>query len=391
MPWLRLLTLGTYQGAAKGLLSSVDSMLGFYGQRFGAFPWSGLSIIQVANNFGGGYAPLSGIFMLRNIFGAQAGAGGWTSWNELAAHEVAHQWWGNYARPMATADVCLSESLAEYSSCLYTEHTLKSRAQLVEDNLSYVYTVSPANDRPLASATVYQSPAYVQIVYHKGAAVFEMLRHEVGEAVLAKGLAAFAVSFGRDYARVSDLRAAVEKASGRDLGWFFKQWFQQTGSIEVELAARMVTESDGSLTLRLRVAQLSKVPMRFRLPLRLTFADGEVQETSVEVEPPLDGFVTVVTLPLSKRPLIVRPDVNRTLLRQFVIIDGADVTLDGLVDGVDLMECAFRRGRRVVWKGNFFPSASWDELFDADGSYVIDDADMSRIFEMAGEEVAVVF
>lgn len=388
-PWLRLLTLPNFANGAKDLRTSILANLDFYGIWFGAFPWSGLSVTQVANNFGGGYSPLSGIFMLRNVFGAQVNGKGWTGWTELMAHEVAHQWWGNLARPMTNGDVCLSESLAEFSSCLYTEKTLDSRSQLVEDNLSYIYTVEAASDRPLAASNVYSSPAYVEIVYHKGAVVFDMLRWELGEQAMLAGLAAYAKAYDRDYAKVSDLRAAMEKSAGVDLGWFFSQWFQRTGHIDLEITSKIGARAEGGFRLELRLAQLSKEPFRFKMPLRLTFADGEVRDVEAQVMPPTEGFVSVVTLDLDKRPVIVRPDVSRRLLRHFTVLDGADVSLDGIVDGVDLVESAFRQGRTILWKGSFFPNLSWDELYDGDSSYGVDAGDLDRIYSFAGAGASV--
>ncbi len=383
--WLRLVTLTDYAGGAKALHESAKAILSYYGERFGAFPWSGLSLIQVANNFGGGYAPLSGIFMLRNVFGAKPNAQGWSSWNELSAHEIAHQWWGNLARPMSTGDVSLSESLAEFSSCIYTEQTLETRSQLIQDNLSYVYTVDAKDDRPLGSAAVYSTPAYVPIVYHKGAVVLDMLRHEIGEKAMLDGLKIYAAAFDRDYARVSDLRAAMEQSAGRDLGWFFDQWWSGKGRIDAEFSSNVVAKEGGGFEVRLRVAQFGTQAMRFKLPLRLTFANGETLTKDVDVVPPADGTVSILSLDVAERPLIVRPDVSRLLLRRFRVVDGADVSLDGIVDGVDLMETAFRFRRTIVWKNSFFPNSLWDELFDSDGSFSIDAGDLDLIFGQAGQ------
>lgn len=382
--WLRLMTLTTYSGVAQPLLDSAAAMIGFYAAHFGAFPWAGLSLVQVADNLGGGYAPLSAIFMLKGIFGAKPNAQGWTSWNELTAHEIAHQWWGNLARPMSSADVSLSESLAEFSSCLYTENTLNSRGQIIEDNLSYIYTVDENDDRPLGSSAVFSSPAYVPIVYHKGAVVLDMLRWELGETVMLKGLETYAAAFDRDYARVDDLREAMEKASGRDLGWFFKQWWQEKGRLDLELAAAVSALPDGGFRVRVRVAQLGAKPMRFKLPLRIVFADGSSEDEAVDVLPPDTGWISVVSVDVATRPVMVRPDLGRRLLRRMRVLDGADVTLDGIVDGMDLMEMAFRYRRTIVWKGGFLPNTAWDELFDSDGSYTVDAADLDLLYARAG-------
>ncbi|MCO4763263.1 MAG: hypothetical protein KC502_17220, partial [Myxococcales bacterium] len=135
-PFVRMYVLKNYVFAATSLVGAAKDIISFYGQRFGAFPWAGINITQLAKNFGGGYAPLSGTFMSQNVFGAKVGGQGYTGFTELTAHELAHQWWGNLTAPMGSADVSLSESLAEFSSCYFTEKHLKNRSQIISDNLS---------------------------------------------------------------------------------------------------------------------------------------------------------------------------------------------------------------------------------------------------------------
>ncbi len=382
--YVRFYTAEPYAFAAKSLQPEAEGILDFYGARFTEFPWAGINIVQNANNFGGGYAPLSGTFMYRNVFGAKVGAQGYTNFSELTAHELAHQWWGNYVRPMGSGDVSLSESLAEYSSCLYTELKLKNRSQLVTDNLSFVYTVGEKDDRPMQATNVYGSPKYVQIIYHKGAVVLHMLRHEIGDENMNKGLAAFAKAYGRDYARVADLQKSMEGATGLDLGWFFEQWWQRKGALKVEFGGRVVPRDEGGFRVKLRVKQLTDKPFRFKLPVRITHADGEVVHHNVDVIPKDGVGLNIVHIDVDKPVLTVRPDVSRKLLRRFTVLTPGDVTLDGLVDGVDLVETAFRANRGIVWNKSFFPNTLWDELFDLDGSYRVDDGDFDLIESHAG-------
>lgn len=390
-PFVRAYTIGKYVANAPTIVAAAKAMIDFYGTRFVPFPWSGVNIIQNANSLGGGYAPLSAIFMLRNIFGAKEGSGYWTSTSELMAHELAHQWWGNLIRPMGNGDVCLSESLAEVSSCLYTEKALSTRQQIIGDNLSYIYQVPAKNDVPLTSPYVYGSPNYVQIVYHKGAVVFDMLRIELGEQAFLDGLAEFATAFHRDYASVSDLQASLEKSTQRNLGWYFKQWFQSSGAIHVQFAGRVEQLPDGGWIFRLRTSTLGVQVMRFKLPLRIWYTDGTSEDTSLDVIPEAGSAVVISELKLDKRPRSVRPDLGRRLLRRFEILTPGDVDLNGLVDGADLVETAFRNGRSIVATGKnghsyFYPNQGWDELFDIvpDDAHVVDAKDVDLVVDSMG-------
>ena len=390
-PYVRAYTVGNYIANAPTIIAAAKAMIAFYGERFVPFPWSGINIIQNANSLGGGYAPLSGIFMLRNIFGAKEGSGYWTSTSELMAHELAHQWWGNLIRPMGNGDVCLSESLAEVSSCMYTEKALNSRQQIIGDNLSYVYQVPTKNDVPLTSPYVYGSPNYVQIVYHKGAVVFDMLRIELGEQPFLDGLAKYAAAFDRDYASVSDLQLSLEEVSGRNLGWYFKQWFHSPGAIHVQFAGRVDPLPAGGWVFRLRTSTLGFATMRFKLPLRIWYTDGTSEDTFMDIIPAAGSAIAVTELKLDKRPRSVRPDLGRRLLRRFEILTPGDVDLNGLVDGADLVETAFRKGRAVVAHGKngqsyFYPNQGWDELFDIvpDDGHVVDEKDIDLVVESFG-------
>ncbi len=392
-PFVRVYTIGKFVANAPNIVNLAKEMLAFYGERYTPFPWSGINIVQNANSLGGGYAPLSGTFMLRNVFGAQKGSGYWHTINELMAHELAHQWWGNLARPLGTGDVSLSESLAEVSSCLFTEKQLGTRRQINGDNLSYMYNVPAAADMPLASPYVYGSSRYVQIVYHKGAVVFDMLRIELGEQGFIDGLGQYAKDFNRDYASITDMQTALEKATGRELGWYFKQWFMSKGAIHVQLAGRVEELPEGKWRFRLRTATLGYNSMRFKLPIRVYYVDGSQEDLFMDVVPESGSAIHIGELDLAKQPRGFRPDLGRRLLRRFAVLTPGDVNLNGLVDGSDLVEAAFRKGRSVIaknhkGKGFFYANEGWDELFDVaqDQGHIIDEKDLDVIVDYMGSE-----
>lgn len=384
---VRVFSRGSYASNAGNVAAVADDILGYYSQTFVPFPWqSGLNLIQLDSDFGGGYAPLGAAFMLRSAFGIDEQSD--ASSLELIAHEIGHQWWGNLVSPMAGGDVALSESMAEYSSCLYTEQKRGSRGQILGNTVSYLYTVPASTDTGVGSANVYGSPNYFQIVYHKGSVVMDMLRRELGEQVFHDALKKLSTDYGRDYAKIADLKAACEAVSGRELDWFFEQWFTRKGAIRAQIAGRIERTGDKT-EVRLRIQQDTKAkPFRFQLPIRVDCANGQTEEYVQDVIPDASGL-TVLVLPVTKGPPVrVRVDPLRQVLRYFAVGTPGDVNLTGEVDGADLVDQALRDGRaiRTTW-GNqqrFTGDYGYNELSDLNADFRVDADDADELLKWVG-------
>ncbi len=385
---LRVFTTTKYASSAKNMVELATKVVGVYSADFGDFPWPGLNLMQLENNFGGGYAPLSGIFMYRDVYAASPGTGYWYSTTELTAHEIGHQWWGNLVEPATNGDVALSEALAEFSSCLYTEKYMETRSQIIGDNLSYLYRVPANEDMPVGAQGVYGTPSYVQIVYHKGAAVFEMLRNEIGTDHVLKSLKQFAVEYNRDYASLKNLQAVAQNVSKKDLSWFWNQWFDKKGAIEAEVAGRLLVDAEGGYVVRLRVHQTAAKPFRFTVPITVDYAALKSEVKLVEVNPKGEA-TTIVEFAVAARPIRVRLDVQRSVIRKFATGTPGDFNLSGQVDGADLVELALRYGRAMRIKAKngqeyFFSDSGWNELYDLKPDRRIDMADVDALDQWVG-------
>lgn len=387
---LRVFTTAKYAPTAVDMAKMASEVVAAYSAQFVPFAWPGLSLIQLEKDFGGGYSPLSGVFMYRDAFAGNPNSNFWESNVELTAHEIGHQWWGNLVEPLGSGDVALSESLAEISSCLYTEKVFDSRAQIIRNNLSYLYQVTAGQDVAVGSPSVFGTPAYVEIVYHKGSVVFDTLRNEIGTDKVLAALALYATDFARDFAELDDLRKAAEKVSGKDLTWFWSQWLEHKGAVEAEVSGRLV-EKDGKFTVRLRVAQPQGKPFRFTLPLTIDTPDGKSTVKTVEINPTGGETTVIVNVDVDQRPVRVRLDVQRSILRKFATGTPGDFNLSGYVDGADLVELALRFGRAMRIKGKngqeyFYTDLSWNELYDLNPDRRIDDDDVTALNEWVGTQ-----
>lgn len=389
LPPMRV-SMSKYFDNAPNILQLMHDVIGFYGTYFTPFPWKQLNMTQLENDFGGGQSFLSGIHANRDLFGDAPDDNGWLDSAELLAHEMGHQWWGNDVSPAGNGDVALSESLAEFSACLFVETHLDTRHLELMDNVSYTFRVDSKTDAALGSAAVFQTSAYVDIVYHKGAVVLHMLRRQLGDEVMSKVLHAFTAQFGRDYASIEDLRVVAEQVSGQSLKWFFTQWFKQKGVMRAEVSSQLLAQDDGSWKVRVLLHQPDAKPKQFRLNATLFYAKGDPLPLAVDVTPDAVGNA-VVEWTSPQRPVRVRLDPDRLLLRQFATGTPADVTLDGLTDGADFVDMALRVGRGVHVTGKngnsfFLPDINFNELYDLTADLVINSEDLDALEQWLGTE-----
>ncbi len=207
-----------------------------------------------------------------------------------AAHELAHQWWGDCVTARTFADAWLSEGFATFSEAVYMEHlggraAYEDRArQFASDYLNRVAPyegIFPLHDYPRASP----SSNYPGTIYDKGAAVLTMLRHMLGDDTFFAGLRAYKNARAYGTADTEDFRSAMEAQSGIDLGWFFDQWVYLPG-YPIYVSQKIAAGGSGPFRIRLLQTQdTSRFPL-FRMPLDVFIAleSGDTLRTSIFTE-----------------------------------------------------------------------------------------------------------
>ena len=148
---------------------------------------------------------------------------------------------------------------------------------------------------------------YDLVVYRKGAWVLHMLRNYLlrdddpgGDAISRACCATSTGRFAGQPAFTEDFRAAVERATGEDMGWFFAQWVYGTDVPTYRFRWTCNPRKAARWRVHGRVEQ-TNVPASFGMPvaLRVTYPDGTFARERVWVRGPLTEF----DLPLSpKRP-----------------------------------------------------------------------------------------
>jgi aminopeptidase N len=164
---------------------------------------------------------------------------------EVAAHEIAHQWFGNLVTMSWWDDLWLNEGFASWmatkaTTALHPEWdpelgTVSGREAAI--NLDSVSSTHPVVQR---ISTVEQiSQAFDAITYQKGEAVITMLEDYVGEDAWRRGVQDYIRTHRLGNTQSDDLWRAVEKAAGKPVTAIAHDFTLQPGVplIRVETAA----------------------------------------------------------------------------------------------------------------------------------------------------------
>ncbi len=155
---------------------------------------------------------------------------------ETVLHEMAHMWFGDLVTMRWWDDLWLNESFATFASVLcQADATEYSEAWTtfanVEKSWAYRQDQLPST-HPVAADIPDLHAVEVNfdgITYAKGASVLKQLVAYVGLDHFLSGLRDYFAAHAFDNATFDDLLSALEKASGRDLSDWGRQWLKTTG------------------------------------------------------------------------------------------------------------------------------------------------------------------
>jgi alanyl aminopeptidase len=214
----------------------------------------------------------------------------------VAAHEMAHQWFGDLVTTTWWDDVWLNESFATWMENKITDQwkpEWKMPVSVVQSTLGVMGLDSLATTRRIRQPIENDSDianAFDPISYEKGAAVIGMFESWLGEKTFQNGVRLYMKQFADRAATTADFLAAIGAAAGRDVARPFDTFLDQPGVPLVTAELRC----DGG-TPRLAVSQRRSLPIGSRGDTKQTWMapicvkypapGGEARECQVVSDP----------------------------------------------------------------------------------------------------------
>jgi aminopeptidase N len=234
------------------------------------------------------------------------------AWEETIAHELFHQWFGDYVTCESWSNLTVNESFANYSEVLWAEYKHgKDEGDYVNmrDMNGYLQSGSGAKDL-VRFYYKDKEDMFDAVSYNKGGRILHMLRNYVGDEAFFKSLNKYltANKFGNGSAH--KLRLAFEEVTGKDLNWFFNQWY--FGNSHPKLNINYAYD-DATKTQKVFIEQTQSGDKLFKLPIAIDIYSGNNKvRYNVWAENKADTFSFAV----NSKPDQVNVDADKILLTE---------------------------------------------------------------------------
>ncbi len=201
----------------------------------------------------------------------------------LTAHELAHQWFGDYVTCGSWQDIWLNEGYASYSEYLALQRLgtassarnwlVSTHNNIVSEPCGSVWVPDTLNDSRIFDG---------RLSYDKGAYLLHMLRYRVGnDSLFFAGFRAYLQSRAYGTALAGDFRQVFESATGLSLSTFFQQFYYGQGHPRFSVRWNSVNQD-----LWVEITQQGSCPSQtpfFETPVPIRLQRTGVPDTTVHL------------------------------------------------------------------------------------------------------------
>jgi aminopeptidase N len=271
--------LTTAKEQTKGIIPIIQ----LYDSLFEAYPFELEKYGHAQFGWGGGMEHQTMSFMYN--FG-----------HELMAHELAHQWFGDKITCGSWEDIWLNEGFATYLSGLTYEHMFNGQYWQQFKKSKIENATSQPGGSVMCTDTTNEDRIFSgRLTYNKGAMVLHQLRWVLGDAVFFKGIKSYLKDPQRAYsfAKTPQLKAHWEAAIGKNLDWYFKDWYAGEGFPSYQIKWFQLNN-----TLNINALQTQSIVTAsfFKLPIQLKIK-GDNRDTLLVFQHDFSGQNFTANIP----------------------------------------------------------------------------------------------
>jgi len=299
----------------KSRIDSTAMLVEYFSEKLGLYPFH-------TEKYGHAMAPFSGGMEHQTMSSM-----GFFNFG-LIAHELMHQWFGDYVTCATWSDIFINEGFASYGQYMAYEEfrSLQAAQDFMEDVHDDVMD-QPGGSIYFTDTTNVGRIFSGRLSYDKGNAVIHSLRFELGDSIFYQSLRNFLAAKAFGTSDILDFQTSVEATSGKNLQDFFSQWVFGEGYPEFD---GLFWTDGAQMFLRVTQSASTTTTPLFKTPLEIKcFYSGG--DTTIKIQ--LDQLVQGYVLPMTHNITNIQFDPNNWILnKQGSIVRNASAIAVGTQD-----------------------------------------------------------
>lgn len=205
---------------------------------------------------------------------------------DIISHELFHHWFGDLVTCESWSNISLNESFATYGEYLWREHKYgRDEADRLLQIDASLYINDAHSNHDLVDFYYHdREDVFDLISYQKGGTILHMLREVVGDSAFFESLHVYLEEHKFTPVEVPMLRLAFEKVTGRDLNWFFNEWFYNKGYPVLDISHAYDPTIHQEIVTVKQTQDSTDAPI-FKMPVRIDlFFNGKKESHMVEMD-----------------------------------------------------------------------------------------------------------
>ena len=303
-----------YEPFAKQIFGNTPEMIEFFSKRLSYdYPWSKYAQITGRDFVSGAMENTTATLHQESAQQKPGDLIDENRWEDTIAHELFHHWFGDLVTAESWSNLTVNESFANYSQYLWNEH--KYGKDIADYGLMKEikgYMMDPSNISKDLVRFNYHSreDMFDGVSYNKGGAILHMLRNYLGDDAFFAGLTDYLKTNEFGTGEAHQLRLSLEKVSGKDLNWFFNQWYFGNGNPKISYTTSFEpVKKEVTITL-----SQNQIGQNFQFPLSIDiFENGKPTRKNVWVSAKEKNDFT---FQVSKNPDLVNLNSDGVLLAE---------------------------------------------------------------------------
>ncbi|MBK7309089.1 MAG: M1 family metallopeptidase [Chitinophagaceae bacterium] len=300
-----------YAPVARTIFGNTPEMIKFFSDRLGVeYPWQKYAQIVGRDYVSGAMENTTATLHQESAYQNARELVDGVGWESTIAHELFHQWFGDLVTAESWSHITVNESFANYSETLWDEYK-KGKDAGDAQNFSDMqgYLQGPGNPAKDLVRFHYsdKEDVFDGVSYNKGGRILHMLRNYVGDDAYFKSLNNYLTTNKFKAGEAGLLRLAFEEVTGKDMNWYWNQWFYGSGHPVVKIDYNYETPGKAMVI----IEQTQKTDKVFRLPLAIDVYNGANKKRyHVWVENKIDTF----SFNYSQKPDLINVDADKVML-----------------------------------------------------------------------------